>query len=149
MSTVHSLLSPQTAGPHELEHYWVQSSLPLHQSMGHICLDSSLRSLVSSSAFHDLKQMSILIQCWVINQSSSMKRAIIAIASPCLVLPSKMTERPLVMPMWAGKAVYSGRRLWVLKCWWFFSPSCRANDCFVASASSYWLVRGLMTCSNF
>ena len=26
---------------------------------------------------------------------------------------------------------------------------CRANDWFVASVSSYWLVRGLMTCSNF
>ena len=31
----------------------------------------------------------------------------------------------------------------------FFFSSCRANDWFVASASSYWLVRGLMTCSNF
>ena len=58
---------------------------------------ASLRTLASSSEFTDFEQMSILIRRCVIIQSSLIKRKIIAIASPCLVLPSNITETSLVI----------------------------------------------------
>ena len=57
----------------------------------------SLRTLASPSEFTDFKQMSIRMRRCVMFHPSSMTRTITAIASLCLLLASKITDRSLVI----------------------------------------------------
>ena len=63
----------------------------------------SFRTLARCSEFTDFEQMSIRIRCCDIIQLSLINQTIIAIASPCLVLLSNITETSLVPSALPGK----------------------------------------------